>query len=800
MAIRTLAIAATLAATASLSAQISHTHLSTIQSGNQEGEIVAFDAGTGRYFVTNPGSDEVDIFTSSATGALSYVSSIALAGAPNSVAVYNGLVAVAVEGPTKQDLGQVQFFDAATGAPSGAAVTVGALPDMLAFTPDGTKVLTANEGEADEATGLNNPEGSVSVVDVATRTAQTASFVPFNGQKAALQAAGVRLSDANGITLAQDVEPEFLSITADGATAFVTLQENNALGVIDIATATVTDILPLGEKDHSLPRNSLDASNDDGIEGNFQNYPILGYYMPDALTTFTVNGVEYIATANEGDGRDDFAGFEDETRGDDLEDEFTMDTEDPTPDTGLYTSAQLNDDAILGRLKFVTSPYDIARGDTDNDGDVDQLYSFGGRSFTIWDTDGNVVFDSGDEFERVMLARGLFAENRSDDKGPEPEAVVFGEVNGVPLLFIGLERTNAVLVYSVKNPNNPILRDVIDVEGESGIGARGPEGLKFIPANQSSTGTPLLAVTSEVDGALSLFSIDYIPGQIFSEVADAGELPGTADVTTGVGAIAQIQGTLDSATDVDMFLVNVYDPASFSASTVNGASFDTQMWMFKLDGTGISFKDDDPGTLRSTLTGQFLDGPGPVLIAVSRWDNDAVDLNGDQLWLDQPYAVERQPDGPGAANAIDSWNGSGFGSAGAYTICLGGAEFAAPEPECFLFIGLDEGALPFGPEIDDVLRVAPILIYPVSTSNVPTLAIPNMPQLVGSTVSAQVGMNNPFVFPSNPLQLSNGWRLVLGLGTQSFGQNMSSSTTGIILSGDPVPQFGTDYTFQFVIL
>ncbi|MFN3242215.1 MAG: choice-of-anchor I family protein [Planctomycetota bacterium] len=800
MTIRILALAAALAATASLSAQISHTHLSTIQSTNQEGEIVAYDAGSGRYFVTNPGSDELDVFTSSATGQLSLIGSIPLAGAPNSVAVYNGLVAVAVEGPTKQDLGQVQFFDAATGAVSGASVTVGPLPDMLAFTPDGSKVLTANEGEADEATGLNNPEGSISVVDVASRTAQTASFVPFNAQKAALQAAGVRLSDVNGITLAQDVEPEYLTINAAGTTAYCTLQENNAIAVVDIATVTVTDIFPLGEKDHNLPGNAFDPSNDDGIDGNFLNFPILGYYMPDAITSFTVGGVEYIATANEGDGRDDFAGFGDETRGDDLEDGFTLDTEDPTPETGLYSSADLNDDAILGRLKFVTSDYDIARGDTDNDGDVDQLYSFGARSFTIWDTGGNLVFDSGDEFERTMLARGLWEDGRSDDKGPEPESIVFGEVNGLPLLFIGLERTNSVLVYSVQNPNNPILRDVIDVAGESGIGAEAPEGLQFIPASESSTGTPLLAVTSEGDGAISLFSIDYIPGQIFSEVADAGELPGTADVTTGAGAIAEIRGTLDSANDVDMFLVNVFDVASFSASTVGGAAFDTQMWMFKPDGTGIAFRDDDPGTLRSTLTGQFLTGPGPVLIAVSRYNNDAQDANGDNLWTNGPFEVERQPDGPGAANPIASWNGSGFGSAGAYTIYLGGAEFAAAEPECFLFIGLQEGALPFGPEVDDVLRVAPILIYPVSTSNIPVLPIPNDTNLIGSTVSAQVGMNNPIVFPSNPLQLSNGWRLVLGLGTQTFGQDMSSSTTGIVLGGDFIPALGADYTFDFVIL
>lgn len=508
MAIRLPALAAALATAASLSAQISHTHLSTIQSANQEGEIVAFDATTGRFFVTNPASNELDVYSASPSGALTQVATIPLAGAPNSVATYAGLVAVAVEGAIKQDPGMVQFFDAVTATASGASVTVGALPDMLAFTPGGRFVLTANEGEADEATGLNNPEGSVSIVDVAARTVRTASFAPFNGQKAQLQAAGVRLSDVNGITLAQDVEPEYLTVNAAGTTAYATLQENNAIAEIDIASATVTAILPLGEKDHGLSGNALDPSNRDGLDGNLQNFPILGLYMPDAIASFSIGGVEYLATANEGDGRDDFEGFEDENRGADLEPAFVMDTEDLTPDTRLYTSAQLIDDAILGRLKFATSDYDVARGDTDGDGDIDQLFSFGARSFSIWTTSGSVVFDSGDEFEREMLARGLWEEDRSDDKGPEPESVVFGVAGGVPLLFVGLERTDAVVVYDVTNPSAAVLVDVIDVAAESGIGAGAPEGLQFIAAADNATGRDLLAVTSEGDGALSLFAID----------------------------------------------------------------------------------------------------------------------------------------------------------------------------------------------------------------------------------------------------------------------------------------------------
>ncbi|MEZ6037024.1 MAG: choice-of-anchor I family protein [Planctomycetota bacterium] len=503
-----LTAAVALAATTSLSAQISHTHLSSIQSANQAGEICAFDPGSGRCFVTNPDSSALDVFATSPSGSLSYVMSIALSGQPNSVAVKNGLVAVAVEGATGQDLGAVQFFDAATGAASGPAVTVGAMPDMVAFTPDGTRVLTANEGEADMATGLINPEGSVSIVDVASRTAMTASFVPWNGQKAALKALGVRISDVNGITLAQDLEPEYLTIDPTSSTAYVTMQEANAIAVVDIATATVTDILPLGTKDHSLPGNALDASNQDGIDGNLQNYAIRGIFMPDAVCSFTIGGVTYLATANEGDSRGDFPGFEDETRGASLDNNFDLDCEDPTPETGLYTLTQLNDNAVLGRLNFVTGDNDLARGDTDGDGDLDQLYCFGGRSFTIWTTAGAMVFDSGSQIEQEMLARGLWQEGRSDDKGPEPESVTFGVVNGTPILFVGLERTNAVMLYDVSNPAAPTLLDVIDIAGEDGLGSTAPEGLQFVAASDNPTGRALLAVSCEGNGSLGLFAID----------------------------------------------------------------------------------------------------------------------------------------------------------------------------------------------------------------------------------------------------------------------------------------------------
>ncbi len=189
------------------------------------------------------------------------------------------MVAVAVAADPNTDPGAVVFYDAATFALLGG-VEVGANPDNVVFTPDGGTLLVANEGEteagATPADPLTDPEGSVSVIAVpadpggfkAGLTAQTAGFGAFDGQRAALAAQGIRFPNAGlgyASTVAQDLEPEY--ITTDGETAWVTLQENNALAVVDVASATVTDVRGLGLKRHADPRCGLDGSDRDGIDG-----------------------------------------------------------------------------------------------------------------------------------------------------------------------------------------------------------------------------------------------------------------------------------------------------------------------------------------------------------------------------------------------------------------------------------------------------------------------------------------------------------------------------------------------------
>ena len=917
----------------------------TGQYGQSAAEIPAYDPASKRLFVVNAQNGKVDVLDASNPTNPTLITSIDTSafGLPNSVAIKDGLVAIAVENADKQAKGQVVFYS--TNSPDFAtplkALEVGALPDMLTFSPDGKKVLVANEGEPN-ADYTNDPVGSISIIDlslgITSATVQTADFTAFNNQFAQLKAAGVKFKGDVGTTrtVAQDLEPEYIAFSPDGTKAWVTLQEANAIAVIDIATATVESIKPLGFKDYSVPstrletfefsnlpsigktsanqelflggfsglfyegtaangnlkfvthtdrgpngeptgsnrpfllpnfspeivrfelnrstgaitlterinlkqadgtaitglpntsivggngntpyndevpvdlqgnpitpldklggdfeaivlandgsfwmvdeyrpaiyhfgtdgklierfvpqgtavaagqpagtfgievlpsilaqrrqnrgfeavalnkdnnklyafvqsplRNPTTLSNSDlnnlnnvriiefdvvtktvtaqylyrldngnlgttdntrpdkigdavyigngefllverdddaidsdplsniekkvyrfsldgatnvlnqdaaidlgsgnlktidqmapaelvsqginlvaktlhvdlakagyntveKVEGltlvdantiavlndndfqvagitinadgtftpdpdpepvvlglittqpqeldasdrdnaiNIRNWPIFGMYQPDAIASYTANNQTYYITANEGDSRD-YDGYSEEARIKDL-------TLDPT---AFPNAAELQKDENIGRLLVTT-----ALGDTDGDGDYDQLYSYGGRSFSIWNSQGQLVYDSGDAFERITAEQ--FPEffnasnsnsnnnfdNRSDDKGPEPEGLVTGKINDRTYAFIGLERIGGVMVYDVTDPVSPTFvqyinnRDFTAATDSAAAKDLGPEGLAFISAQDSPNGKPLLVVANEVSGSTTFYQID----------------------------------------------------------------------------------------------------------------------------------------------------------------------------------------------------------------------------------------------------------------------------------------------------
>lgn len=474
-------------------------------------EIVAHDPRTQRLFVINAEAssvDVLDILDPSNPIKVATIDATAIGASANSVAVHRGIVAVAIEAADKTANGKVAFYRARNLALL-TTVEVGALPDMVTFTPSGEYVLVANEGEPSDDYDVD-PEGSVSIIDlrggVEAATVRTAHFKAYNRKADELRAEGVRIFGP-GASVAQDLEPEYITVSSDSLTAWVALQENNALAVVDIEGARVTDILPLGYKDHSLPGNELDASNrDDAI--NIASWPVFGMYQPDTIANYETGGQRYIVTANEGDARD-YDGFSEEERIGDLD-----------LDPAQFPDAvELQTDENLGRLNATTT-----LGDVDGDGKYEALYAFGARSFSIWDANGNLVYDSGSDFEQITADRipDYFNSNnddndsfdsRSDDKGPEPEALEIGHLFNRSYAFIGLERVGGIMIYDITDPHEPVFQDYVnnrnfEEDAESpAAGDLGPESILFIPRSQSPIKRPLLAVGNEVSGTTTLYQV-----------------------------------------------------------------------------------------------------------------------------------------------------------------------------------------------------------------------------------------------------------------------------------------------------
>ncbi|MDR0291089.1 MAG: choice-of-anchor I family protein [Treponema sp.] len=369
----------------------------------------------------------------------------------------------------------------------------GVQPDMICFTPDGQYILSADEGEPRNgySDGAIDPPGSVTIVNTATHEVRTIGFEDFDGEaaRAALIQSGVVLN--RGMNPSLDFEPEYIAVSDDSRTAWIALQEANAIAVLDIPGGKFLSVLGLGFKDHNLPQNSLDALRDRKAELATQN--LYGVYMPDGIAAATIQGKTYILSANEGDAREWGSG------------------------ANAYTD-------------IAAFSIDGNRVDTlDNakkDGlEADKKYLFGARSFSIWDISGSaatLVYDSGNEFETRTAA--LFPENfnashtnndldsRSGRKGPEPEYVCTLRIKNRTYALIGLERIGGIMVYDISSPASPVFYDYINTRDFSGstleeMGDLGPEGICPVEAADSPTRRPLIFVANEVSGTITAFEI-----------------------------------------------------------------------------------------------------------------------------------------------------------------------------------------------------------------------------------------------------------------------------------------------------
>jgi len=259
-----------------------------------------------------------------------------------------------------------------------------------------------------------------------------------------------------------DFEPEYIAINQEDTQAFVTVQEANAIAVLDLTVNAFTQVIGLGAKDFNQAGNEIDPKDNDG-EVSFRSVAARGLYMPDGVAAYRWRGNTYAVLANEGD--------------------FREDNVDRVAAGAAVASGGYGAASPLDRLRV-----------SNVDSSVGNLFAAGARSFSIRDEDGNLVYDSGSLLDREAHARGIYDDGRSRDKGVEPEGVALLEIDGRTYAFIGLERTtaSAVAIFDVTNPRRVSFVDMIVTPGDLA-----PEGL----AAYKDRGNFYLAIANETVAA-----------------------------------------------------------------------------------------------------------------------------------------------------------------------------------------------------------------------------------------------------------------------------------------------------------
>ena len=537
-------------------------------------EVVAYDPISKRAYLSSGVQRRFDMVSLANPSSPVTLGSVSMQpyGGITGLAVKPGLLAVASPDSIEQNPGRVIFFD--TLGNYKGQVTVGALPDMITFTHDGKYLLTANEGQPNTTFSVD-PEGSVSIIDVQdTNYVQsdvtTLNFTGFNALSASLMASGVRKGSTIG-TLSQNLEPEYITVSSDNTKAWVTLQENNSIAHLDLVNKIVTNITPMGMKNHQTAQNGFDASDNNGVV-LMTNWPVRSFYMPDALAQFTVGTTTYLVTANEGDEREYTA----------LNERTTVGAVNLDP-TRFPNGAMLKETHALGRLRITNQS-----GDLDADGDYDELHMVGPRSFAIYNAaTGAQVYESKNLIESIVLADPTWGpffnadsesntrKNRSRSKGPEPEGVAVGKIGSRTFAFIALERVGGVMAFEVTNPSAPVFSGYLNTRSTTGLaGDRGAEVIQFLGHDQSPNGKPMLLVANEISGTLALFEVgmgfNLLSGRLTYANTQATALVG--DTLRLVNTNGQVIASTTTGTDGRFSLEN------FAAGTYQVRGNSNRAW------------------------------------------------------------------------------------------------------------------------------------------------------------------------------------------------------------------------------
>lgn len=485
------------------------------------GQLLTTNSGNGSHGVQSYGLQSSGSLTSGISIDLGSVFGANLTSSITSVyadARGFGVASIVPTAKTATDFGRIAFFDLSSGSIL-KTLDVGYHPDSVSMTPDGTKLLIANEGEYGSTNSTAESfarAGSVSVVNLSgitnasglsALTSSNVSTYDFSagnlGSGVSLQGVRDNMLTVNNATTSAgfaNIEPEYIALTNDKA--HVTLQENNAIAVLDLATGKYEAIHNLG-----TITQTIDASDKDGAGNGTTiaiNDTLKGLPMPDTMVLFTKNGTTLLATANEGDARGDDG---DIARGSTLTANMTSAVALTANNTGI------------GRLSLLK---DQGR---DADGKIADPTMMGTRSFSLWNaTTGALVFDSDSAIEQFVAANDATTFNmnsgnltqmdtRSDDKGPEPEALAFGRIDGKDFIFVGAERQNGIFQFDITDLNNVSIVgyfNSVTSSADSGGSFISPESILFLDAASNPSGKNLLVIGFEgtgSNGSIGVFEV-----------------------------------------------------------------------------------------------------------------------------------------------------------------------------------------------------------------------------------------------------------------------------------------------------
>jgi DNA-binding beta-propeller fold protein YncE len=470
-------------------------------------EISAYMPAKKKLFVVGD-ANIVEVVDLSNPGVAKKVSETSILGNASSVTVHGDLVAVSMLEIEEWRDGQVQVMRYTDSLEVLGVYKVCSQPDMIKFTPDGKNLLVACEGSPSKDFAVD-PEGGIAFLSVPKADAESwknaeltvAGFDKLDTN--ALKKAGVRSPGNQGFL--RSLEPEYITVSDDSKLAWVSLQENNALAIIDVPAKKIKKVFPLGFVDHSRNGFALDAVSDGKID--IKNYyPLRGLRQPDGIASFMAGDRHFVLTANEGAPMNDYSAWTDAVKLPTLVELGVL-------DEGVFTEAmttQLKDLTVSSLERCNEGKYRT------NNGKCPYAYTFGSRSISVVDGEtGKVIWDSGEMFERVLakIAPEYFNWNskkgkakmdkRSGDKGCEPENVTVGEVGNRRYAFVGLERASGIAVFDITEPLAPKMVDYYLDPLD-----RGPEGVLFIPADMSPmAGQALLVVGYEYIKTLTIYTI-----------------------------------------------------------------------------------------------------------------------------------------------------------------------------------------------------------------------------------------------------------------------------------------------------